>query len=146
MNSKQILYHGSPYPLKGKTLDPSQGEDLEERPDNKVFAVFATDIKEIAITMGIISAKGVIGGGLDSFKKPFGILYGGVLPKQKYIYVHHLSKKDFKKSPKTKHQFVCPFSVKPIKTEKIEIKKYLSLVKIATKEETQKWEEKYNFN
>lgn len=143
MKKLEYLYHGSPKKLIGETLNPSQGEDLDERPDNQIFAVFASDLKEFAIAMAIISCNDLSGGSIVKYTKPLGVIYGGNLPKQKYVYLHTLPKEKFKKSPNIKHQFVSSKPIKPIKTEKIEINKYLDVIRLASKEETKKWKKKY---
>ena len=46
-----ILYCGSQNKLIGETLNPSQGDNSDERPENKLFGVYATDRKDFAIVM-----------------------------------------------------------------------------------------------
>jgi len=144
MNPKNILYHGSSKKLVGKKLNPSWGDDSEERPENNLFAVYATDRKDLAIVMAMIGCEEVIGGSIDEYKmgKLNARIYGNY-PKQKYIYLHYLPTETFKQTKIDKHQFVSFKAVKPIKTEKIILKDYHHLVRIATKEETIKWVKKY---
>lgn len=89
------LYHGSVREIDGNKLLPKQAEDLEEKPENLRRAVYATNIKEIAISMALISCKGVIYSSLRFIKKPFGIIYEG-WPQQKHIYLYTLPIKTFK--------------------------------------------------
>jgi len=53
----QYLYHGSSNKLRGDKLNPSQGEDSEERPENRLLAVYATDRKDLAIRKMRIELK-----------------------------------------------------------------------------------------
>jgi len=135
----KYLYHGSPRELEGDALVPKQSKDLGNRPENLHKAVYATEIKGIAIAMAIIACKGVTGGSLNSVKEPHGIIFG--LPEQDYIYLHTLSSDTFE--PAVRPQWVSHVPVKPVKTEKLLVKDYLHLVRKATKEEYEKWKEKY---
>jgi hypothetical protein len=138
------LYHGSPKKLIGETLNPSQGEDSDERPDNQIFGVYATDRKDFAIAMAILNCEGTLGGSInDLTKDKIDAKIYGDFPKQKYVYLHTLPIKTFIPSERIKNQFISKVPVKPIKTEKILISDYLHLIKKATKEETKKWVEKY---
>jgi len=139
-----VLYHGSSKKLVGDTLNPSQGDDSDERLENKLFGVYATDRKDFAITMAIITCPGVIGGSIEGFTKTtIDAKIYGKLPKQKYIYLYTLPAKTFRPTKSIQHQFISDVPVKPIKTEKILVSDYLHLIKRATKEETKKWIEKY---
>ena len=140
----KILYHGSSKKLVGKKLNPSWGDDSEERPENNLFAVYATDRKDLAIVMAIIGCKDVIGGSIDEYNE--GKLNARIYenyPNQEFIYLHYLPTKTFKQTKIDLHQFVSLVKVKPIKTEKIRIKDYYHLVRVATKDETNKWIKKY---
>jgi hypothetical protein len=139
-----ILFHGSSRPLKGETLNPSQGKDDASRPENNYLAVYATDRKDLAIVMAIIGCEDVIGGSIDGYEN--GKLIArihGAYPKQEYIYLHHLSSEDFSQTEIDTHQFVNFKAVKPLKTEKIRVKDYTHLAPLASKEETLAWQEKY---
>jgi hypothetical protein len=57
MTQNKILFHGSSNKLIGEKLNPSQGEDSEERPENNIFGVYATDRKDLAIAMGIMGTE-----------------------------------------------------------------------------------------
>ena len=140
----KVLYHGSSKKLVGDTLNPSQGDDSDERPENKLFGVYATDRKDFAITMAIITCKGVTGGSIEGFTKDtIDAKIYGKFPKQKYVSLYTLPTKTFKPTKSIKHQFISDAPVKPIKTEKILVSDYLHLIKKATKEETKRWTEKY---
>jgi len=144
MKKIKILYHGSPNKLTGKKLNPSWGDDSEERPENNLFAVYATDRKDLAIVMAMIGSKDVVGGSIDEYQKgKLNARIYGNYPSQKFIYLYHLPTKTFKQTKIDKHQFVSLVAVKPIKTEKIRVKDYHHLVRIATKKETAKWIKKY---
>ena len=49
MRKIKVLYHGSPRKLVGEKLNPSGGDDSKVRPENNLFAVYATDRKDLAI-------------------------------------------------------------------------------------------------
>ncbi len=139
-----ILYHGSPNNLIGETLNLSQGDDSDERPENKLFGVYATDRKDFAIVMAIINCKNVLGGSIHGFtKNTIRAKIYGTFPKQKYVYLYNLPSEPFKSTKTIKHQFISKLPVKPIKVEKILISDYTHLLKKATKEETAKWIKKY---
>lgn len=139
-----VLYHGSSNELVGETLNPSQGIDAEERPENNQFGVYATDRKDLAIAMAILGCKDVIGGSIDDYEegKLNAKIYGD-LPKQEHIYVYHLPIKTFKQTKIDKHQFVSLVAVKPNKIEKINVSDFEYLLKRGTEEETKKFIEKY---
>jgi len=129
----KILYHGSPHKLRGNKLLPKKAEDLEKNKYNLLCGVYASSIKNSAISMAIISAKGVWHAKLNTHTKTLtGIIYRG-WPKQKYIYLHTLNSKNFKNIQKSSCQWISEKPVKPIKTEKLKIKDYLHLIKKATK-------------
>ena len=128
----KILYHGSVKKIKGQFLIPQKPQDLEREKENLLKAVYATDIKNSAIAMAIINARGVISGTLK-YKK-MSVIYEG-WPKQKYIYLYSLSSDLFKKNSKKSHQWISASKVKPIKINKLEIKDYLKLVRKAKKKE-----------
>jgi len=141
----KILYHGSSKKLIGEKLIPKKSQDLEKNPNNLYKGIYATDIKDLAITMGIICNEGVNSSSLNfsKYNKDLskGIIYEG-WPKQKFIYLYYLPYKTFKRTGKIKHQFVSSTSVKPIKIEKIEIKDYLNFIRKATKKEKENWTKK----
>ena len=72
----KYLYHANVRRIEGNKLLPRQAKDLENLPENLHKAVYATNIKNIAIAMAIISCKGVNASSLKFKKKPFGIIYG----------------------------------------------------------------------
>lgn len=145
MRKIKVLFHGSPNKLKGNKLNPSKGNDSEERPENNQFGVYASDRKDLAIVMGIFGCKDVIGGSIDEYKddKLNAKLYGE-FPKQEYIYLYHLPLETFKQTKIDPHQFISLVSVKPLKIEKIKIKNFLYLIKKATKKEIDSWIKKYS--
>ncbi len=136
------LYHGSANEIIGEKLIPKQAEDLENNPDNLHNAVYATSNKEIAISMAIISSRGVYNSQLRKVK-PYGIIYSGK-PSQKYIYLYHLNKKEFEEQKgNSLGQWISKKPVKPLKVEKLKIKDYRELVRNATKSEKGTWMKKY---
>ena len=144
MTKVKVLFHGSPNKLIGNKLNPSQGDDSDERPENNQFGVYATDRKDLAIVMGILGCKDVIGGSIDEYEKgKLNTRIYGEFPKQEYIYVYHLPVETFNQTEIDKHQFVSLVSVKPIKVEKLKVKDFTYLIQKATKEETDYWMKKY---
>ena len=120
------LYHGSPRKLK--KLLPKKALGLSKKED-KLKAVYATDIKDFAITMTLISCKGVSGKSSVNLsnKKVKGIISKG-WPKQKYIYLYFLDSKEFNNTPKGSHQHISTKSIKPQKEERLLIKDYINLI------------------
>jgi hypothetical protein len=144
MKELKTLFHGSPNELIGNKLNPSQGEDSDERPENKQFGVYATDKKDLAIIMGILGCKDVIGGSIDEYQKgKLNARIYGEFPKQEHIYIYHLPAETFKQTKIDKHQFISLIAVKPLKVEKLKVKEFIHLIKKATKEETAYWIKKY---
>lgn len=141
----KILYHGSPKKIKGKHLIPKKAHDLGNHPDNIHKAIYATDIRKFAITMAIITSKGVYGSSLKFKKNSKGIIYSG-WPKQRYVYIYILPNKTFIKSKQIKHQYFSKKPVKPIRTIKILVKDNLNLVQKASKKEALKYCKKYNLH
>jgi len=144
MKKPKYLYHGSIRKITGEKLIPKKAEDLEKDPKSMHRAVYATDVKNIAIAMSIISCKGVYGADLKFKKKPYGIIYDG-WPKQKYIYLYTLDAKDFEQMGGDGKQWASFNAVKPIKTERLIVEDYLNLVRKATKTETNRWLKKHGF-
>ena len=144
MITTRALFHGSPRPLIGETLHPSWGDDSEERPENNQLAVYATDRKDLAIVMAMIGCADVLGGSIDEYDNDVlqARIYGNY-PAQEYVYVHTLPAETFTQTQIDKHQFVSLVPVKPIKTEKIKVKEYQHLARIASQEEADGWLQKY---
>jgi len=142
---KMRLYHGSSKKLIGKKLIPKKPIDIDNKPSNLARGVYATDLRDAAIAMAIISCNGVRGASLGmgrNIKIP-GVIYHG-FPKQNYIYLYTLDSKGFKSIGGGMHQFILEKSVKPIKTEKLKVKNYLYLVRKANKKEIKKFDKKLN--
>jgi hypothetical protein len=138
----KFLYHGSARKIIGDRLIPHEAEDLGKRVENMHKAVYATNNKEIAIAMAIISAKGVHYSSLTN-NRPYGRIYKGV-PEQDEVYLYYLNSKDFQQQRGNRlGQWISEKPVKPVKVEKIKIKDYLKLVRDATETEKQRWIKKY---
>jgi len=134
------LYHGSARKLIGNKLIPKQGRDVYDNSENLHKAVYATDLRNAAIAMAIISCEGVRGGGLNISKNVAipGIIYKGN-PEQNDIYLYILDSKGFKPTKKGGHQFISKEPVKPLKTEKLKVKDYAHLTRKANKKELNKF-------
>jgi len=59
MAKPRYVYHGGAKRLEGDKLTPKKATDLGDRPHNILEGVYASDIKEEAIAMGILSCRGV---------------------------------------------------------------------------------------
>ena len=136
------LYHGSVREIEGEYFIPKQPQDLEKNPDNLHVGVYATSEREIAITMAIISCRGVNWASLSFRKKPYGIIYEG-WPKQDFIFLYTFPSKSFRASGGGGKQYVSAEPVKPSCVEKLAVQDYLYLVRKGTKEEIRRKLEKY---
>jgi hypothetical protein len=134
----KYLFHGSVRKIKGDFLLPKQAKDLEKETENLHHAVYATDIKEVAIAMAIISCRGVKFSSLGFTKVPYGIIYDG-WPEQEYIYLYTLENKNFKQEGGSGHQWYSTEPVKTFKVEKLKVNDYIYLVREATKRERDKF-------
>ena len=94
--------------------------------------------------MAMIGCEDVIGGSIDAYSdnKVDARIYVNY-PKQEFIYLYHLPEKTFNQTNFDKHQFVSLVSVIPTRIEQIKVKNYHHLVRLGTKEETDKWIKKY---
>jgi hypothetical protein len=137
------LYHGSSKPLLGEELEPSQAYDHPDRPENNQLAVYATDRRDLAIVMAMISANGG-NGSIDEYSegKLNARLYGGY-PKQEFLYLHQLATDTFTQTQIDSHQYVSLVAVRVVKTEKIRVSEYHHLARIANPEETKAYVAKY---
>ena len=138
----KYLYHGSGKKIE-ENLIPKKAKDLGEEPDNMLRGIYASDLKKEAVIMGILACKGVKhAGSYIKGKKIDAIIYQG-WPKQKYFYLYKLPSKTFKERPKKSHQWVSLKFIKPLKIEKLPVKKYINLVRKATKKEKKDWNKKF---
>lgn len=136
----KYLYHGSSKKLIRDKLIPKKPTDLGKRKRDIRRGIYASDKKEIAIAMAMISCKGVEYSSLSFNKKPFGTIYKGK-PQQTYVYLYTLFSDKFKKIGKD--EWISSVPIKPIKIEKLKIKDYINLIRKATKEEKERWFKKY---
>ncbi|MBD3247120.1 hypothetical protein GF378_00685 [Candidatus Pacearchaeota archaeon] len=129
MKKPKLLYHGSPFKLKGTILKPKKAEDLEKNKSSTHKGVYASSLKKAAIAMAILSTKGVLYAGLDTFSKRFkkAQIYDG-WPKAKYIYLYTLPSETFTDKPKGSAQWVSFEPVRPLKAERLKVEDYLHLV------------------
>ena len=143
MTKPKYVYHGSGRELGSDKLIPKKATDLGENPDNILNRIYASDIKEEAIAMGIMSCKGIRSSGLHMKNgKMDAIIFDG-WPEQNYFYLYILLSETFEERPKGSHQYVSLKPVKPQKIEKLSVKKYIGLVRRATEEEKKEWFGKY---
>ncbi len=126
----RYVYHGSPRKLVGGKLLAKIPHDIKKKKENIVKGVYASDLRNVAISMAIISCKGVLYASLNTSKpkrKP-GIINEG-WPTQKYIYLYTLDSKDFKRTSKSSHQWRCSHAIKPVRTERLKVRDYIYLIK-----------------
>ena len=143
----KYLYHGSGRRLRGDKLIPRKAKELDKKnKQNNFKGVYASDVKNEAIVMGILKSRGVQDSSCGFYTKHGtkveAIIYGG-WPKQKYFYLYTLPAETFESKPRGSHQWVSFKSIKPIKIEKLVIKDYIYLIKKATKLEKKNWIKKY---
>lgn len=138
----KYLYHGSVNKIIG-SLSPKQPEDLANNPENLIKGVCATDIKNLAIAMALISCKGVYASGIEfDAKKAKGIIYRG-WPKQERFFLYTLPVKYFKQSKGQLHQFICKKEVTPVQVEELKVSDYIHLIGPANEKEKEVWRKKY---
>lgn len=114
MRKPKVLYHGSD--RKIKLLAPRVPRvDAEILAKN---AVYATDVKEIAMGVAIANSKrsGSFGKYENGIHKAL-FHYGQ--PRMKYVYVHYLSPRDF--AYNMKYEWISYKPVKPFKIEKLKV-------------------------
>jgi hypothetical protein len=139
----KILYHGSSKKIKGKFLIPNKPQDLD-MPIKKIKkGVYATNIKNNAIAMAIISSKGVISGSLNFKKNKKAIIYEG-WPRKEYVYLYNVSPEGFIKKSEKSSEWISKNKIKIINVKKIKIKDYLSLVRKADDKEIRRFFKKHN--
>lgn len=141
--SKPIhLYHGSAKEIEGEELLPRQAHDLSEVPENLYCAVYATDIRDIAIARAIIRCKGVHSSTLMFKWRPCGLIYNG-WPEQEHIYLYTLPSDTFKQEGGDGAQWHSLKPVKPSKIERISVLDNIHLIRKATDEEIRRFFERY---
>jgi len=140
MKSVKTLYHGSSKKLFGGYLKPNKPNDLSDTKENKYCGVYAADLKDQALAMGIISGKAGTIGVTDG--KVSAVIYD-TWPRNKYFYLHVLSSEKFRNQPKGSHQWVSLEPIKPEKTERLRVDDYRGLVRVASKIEVARWREKF---
>ncbi len=143
----KYVYHGSGRELVGDMLLPKRAEDLGSVKDNSLIGVYASDLREQAISMAIHSCKGVGCGSLcfrnvNGKKVMESIIYDG-WPEQDHIYLYILPSDTFENRPRGSHQWVSLTPVKPAKLEKLLVKDYIHLVRKATEKEKKEFFEKH---
>lgn len=130
------LYHGSNKRIKGDRLRPIYPKDISGRQWNSYRAVYATNIKDIAITFALIKSEGVVSSGLNfrAKDKPFGIIYEG-WPNQEEIYIYHILEGKFIQDPHIDEQWYSRKSIRPSKIEVLKTDDHTPFIRKATDEE-----------
>ena len=146
MTKPKYVYHGSGRELEGDKLIPKKATDLGDRPDNLLTGVYASDVKNEAIAMGILSCNSVKSSSCGVERKPStkvkAIIYDG-WSQQDYFYLYTLPSATFESRPTGSNQYISLTSVKPEKIERLKVKDYIHLVRRATEEEKKEWFGKY---
>ncbi len=146
MAKPKYVYHGSGKELVGDKLVPKRATDLGDKPHNTLEGVYASDVKEEAIAMGILSCKGVGSSSCGVYEKHDlkveVIIYGG-WPEQDHFYLYTLSSEVFENKPRGSHQYVSLVPVKPLKIERLLVKDYMHLIRKATDAEKEEWTKKF---
>lgn len=127
----EYLYHGSPNHIEGK-VEPRQGKDISNKPENNLFGIYATNNLGIAISQAILSCRGTRGLAYLNFERkepPYGIIFSG-WPKAEYIYIYKLPLATFKRV--SKHSWVSPVPVMPIKLQIMQVRDFIHFVRKAT--------------
>ena len=110
MTDPKVLYHGSNKQIK--LLTPRKpSKDLH---NNSMKAVFATNNKRTAISMGLTSGKTT-----SSFMGNKKINFVSGMPRMKYVYLHYLDSKTFKQN--RLGEYISRVEVKPFKIEKYKV-------------------------
>jgi len=123
-----FLYHGSPKKIEGGYLLPRKPLDLGKRAENTHDAVYATEVKEIAIAMALVKCKGVKSSSVNFTKNPVAVISEG-WPEQEFIYLYILPSDGFEKTHTAGHQWVSLKPVKPVREERLAVRGYLHLVR-----------------
>jgi len=146
MAKPKYVYHGSARELQGDKLIPKKATDLGDRTHNTLEGVYASDVKDEAIAMGILKCRGVGSSSCGVHRKynpkVEAIIYDG-WPEQNHFYLYTLLSETFESRPRGSHQYVSLVSVKPFKVERLLVSDYIHLVRKATDEEKKEWFGKY---
>ena len=144
----KYLYHGSGRELIGEKLVPKQADDFGGNKNNSLNGIYATSVKEQAISMALHSCKGVGSGSMQmhkingKIKIKYSIIYKG-WPKQKQIFLYIIPSKTFRNIPRGSPQWVSFKPVKPYKILTLRVKDYTHLIRKANKKEMKDFKKKY---
>lgn len=147
MAKPKYVYHGSGREIEGDRLLPRKATDLGQNPDNILEGVYASNSRDHAIAMGILSCQGIRSSSCDvdsrqPNQKVEAIIYEG-WPQQDYFYLYTLPSTKFENKPEGSYQYVSLTTVKPEKIERLAVKDCIHLVRKATENEKKEWFEKY---
>ena len=146
-NREDILYHGST-----RLMDRIQARkaiDVGGDPSNNQTAVYATDMRNFAISMGLTSKGSDVGHfwSEDETDSEFqSVLYNGDIRHGEYVYLYTLPRfdsnnKDMFVKSSTHHEFYSKPGIKyiePLKVEKLKVDDYLHLLRKPNKEDLAK--------
>jgi len=128
----KYLWHGST--IKHEILKPNQARDLSDHPAGNKRAVYATDQKWNAIQFGMVNKKYKKFGDFRKTPMKMVIINGWIRTGEK-LYLHKLSSRGFKESPKGSHQWLKEKEIKPIKILELNVNDYKHLCRKATKKD-----------
>lgn len=134
MKKPKYLWHGST--VKSRVLKPKQAIDLSGRKESNKKAIYATDLKVLAIEFGLIEKRAIKFA--DYRKKPVKmVIIKGRIRKGKKFYLYKLNTKGFREAPKGSHQWMSLKEVNPIEILELRVNDYLHLCRRATKKDKQ---------
>ncbi|MBS3084740.1 hypothetical protein J4411_02405 [Candidatus Pacearchaeota archaeon] len=139
---KNFLYHGSTALIEDY-LVPKKANDSRNIKENNLTAVYATDIKDLAIVMGFLKSvkpfnlltKLVLIEIEEDLVIPKGIVYGKEYTLNEKIYLYILPRQNFLKCVSTPYQYVSEKLIKPLETIEISLKNYKKSIRPANKVE-----------
>jgi hypothetical protein len=141
MKKLKFLYHGSPKKIYGKYLIPNIPKDLSAVDNGFVKpAVYATPYRNDAIARALVNCNGVYASSLFLGRKRPAVIYQG-WPEQEIVYLHVLSAEFFEEI--NSHESVSYIQVKPMITERLEVKSLSHLVRKATANEIKTFSQRY---
>lgn len=132
MKKSRYLWHGSV--RKRKILKPSQALDRSGHKESNLKAVYATDLKRLAICFGLVDKSAVTFAAYESKPLQLVIIKGKIRLRKKF-YLYKLNKKDFRKSKGILHQYSSQKEVIPAEIIELNVDDYTDYCRKATKKD-----------
>lgn len=139
----KYLWHGSVE--KFEKLIPSQATDISGHHESNKKAVYATDLKNLAISFGLKDknsnsyAHWTKSGEFNGM-----VVVKGKIRTGKEFYLYKLDSKDFEKCKGVSHQYYSKEEVKPIKVLELKVDDYIHLIRIGDKKDQDCFEKMRN--